>query len=94
MINALTREQDYQVSGEVPESQIRKVASRYGVDYVVAVHVVTDESNVFITARLIDIETGKVLKTINQDRTGSISNKMIKNMSNNVSYRLVDKNSK
>jgi len=92
-LNALTREQDYQVSGNVPDDQIRKIASRYGVDYVVTVNVNTEEDNLYMSARLIDIETGKVVKTVNQDRASS-SLKTLKNLSNNVAYRLIDKKSK
>ncbi len=92
-INAITREHDYEVSGEVDESQIRKIANKHGVDYVIAVSVAADDSSIFMSARLINIETGKVEKAVTQDRE-SADNKTLKNMSNNVAYRLINKGSK
>lgn len=92
-INAITREHDYQVSGDVPESQIRKIANKYGVDYVIAVSVMSDDETFFMTARLINIETGKIEKSVSQDRSPA-DNKTLKNMSNNLAYRLLNKYSK
>ena len=37
-MDALNSEQYYQVSGEVPEKEIRKVGERLGVDYVIVVN--------------------------------------------------------
>lgn len=87
-IKSITREHDYQTSGDVPEAQIRKIAQKYGVDYVVSVSVVMEESGIFMNARLINIETGKVEKSISQDRTTS-NNTTLKNLSNNVAFRLL-----
>lgn len=92
-LNAVTREQDYQVGGEVSEAQIRKVAAKYGVDYVIAVNVIKDEDSFYMSARLINIESGKVEKTVSQDRD-STDNKTLKNLSNNVAYRLISATSK
>lgn len=41
-----------------------------------------------MNARLINIETGKVEKNITQDRSSS-NNTTLKNLSNNVAYRLI-----
>ncbi|MDE7407541.1 MAG: CsgG/HfaB family protein, partial [Muribaculaceae bacterium] len=62
-LKALEREHDYQLSGEVPESQIRKVGERLGVDYVIAVcAVLTSDDQCQMSARFINLETGEVLK--------------------------------
>ena len=87
-IDALNQEHDYQVSGEVPESQIRKIANKYGVDFVIAVSVMCDGDDIYMSARLIHVVSGKVEKTVSLDRKG-YSNKVLKNLSNNVAYRLL-----
>ncbi len=93
-INALNKEQDYQTSGEVPESEIRTVAQRMGSDYVIVVTtIISDDDHCFMSARMIDLVTGKIVKTVDLDReyTGTES---IKAMSNNIAYRLLDSKSK
>lgn len=93
-IKALNSEQDYQVSGEVPEKEIREVGQRMGVDYVVVVKVVlTDDFQCHMSARLIDLVTGEILKSVNLKRqyTGS---DVLSTMSNNISYRLLNRTSK
>lgn len=92
-INSVTREHDYQTSGDVSESQIRKIAEKYGVDYVISVSVIMEDSGIYMNARLINTETGKVEKSISQDRT-SKNNTTLKNLSNNVAYRLLNAASK
>lgn len=93
-IKALDSEQDFEVSGEVPEKEIREVGQRMGVDYVIVVNVViSDDSYCHMAARLIELVTGKIIKSVNLKReyTGS---DVLSNMANNISYRLLNKNSK
>lgn len=92
-VNALTKEQDYQLSGEVPESQIRAVGQRLGVDYVIAVDVTQNGDMVHMTARLIELETGAILKSVNAQRKYTDSS-VYTALGNNVSYRLLSKQSK
>lgn len=87
-INAVNREHDYEVSGEVPKEQIRKIANKYGVDFVIAVSVMSDGETIYMSARLINVVSGRVDKTISLDRDG-YDNKTLKNLSNNVAYRLL-----
>lgn len=93
VLKAITREHDYQVSGDVPDSQIRKIAGKYGVDYVIVVTVTIDDNAIYMSARLINVESGKVEKTVAQDRAGG-DNTTLKNLSNNVAYRLLNNQSK
>lgn len=93
-INALDKEQDYQVSGEVPENEIRSVGERMGVDYVIVVNaVITPDDQCHMSARLIDLVSGEVMKSVSLKReyTGS---DVLANMANNVAYRLINKQSK
>ena len=93
-INSLNKEQDYQTSGEVPESEIRGVGKRMGVDYVIVVNVVkTSDDWCFMSARLMDIVSGQILKTSNLKRKYSESDE-IGNMAGNIAYRLISNKSK
>ena len=93
-IDALTHEQDYQLSGEVPEKEIREVGERLGVDYVVVVNVIIKNDEVcHMTAKLINLESGAIVKTVNQHRQYTDSS-VLTALANNVSYRLLNKQSK
>lgn len=93
-IAALTAEQDYQLSGEVPEKEIRKVSERLGVDYVVAVTVTIGQDGVcYMAAKLLNLETGAIVKTVSQHRKYTDSSILIA-LANNVAYRLLNKQSK
>lgn len=93
-VNALNKEQDYQVSGEVSEDEIRAVGKRLGVDYVIVVNtVVSSDSQCHMSARIIDLVSGEILKSVNLTReyTGS---GVLSTMANNVAYRLINSKSK
>ena len=92
-IDALTHEQDYQLSGEVPEKEIRKVGERLGVDYVVAVNVIIKDEVCYMTAKLINIETGAIAKTVSLHRKYTDTS-VLTASANNVAYRLLNKRSK
>ena len=93
-VNALDKEQDYQTSGEVPDKEIRNVAQRMGVDFVIVVNtVISNDEKCHMSARLIDLVTAEIIKTVNlkRDYTGS---DVISAMANNIAYRLINNNSK
>ncbi len=93
-VNALDKEQDYQTSGDVPEKEIREVAQRMGVDYVIVVNtVISADEQCHMSARLIDLVTGEILKTVNLKREYAGS-EAITLMANNLAYRLINNNSK
>ena len=93
-IEALTHEQDYQLSGEVPEKEIRKIGERYGVDYVVAVNVIIKDDGVcHMVAKLINLETGAIIKTVNGSRKYTESS-VLTTLANNVAFRLLNNQSK
>lgn len=92
-VNALMKEHDYQLSGEVSDSEIRAVGERLGVDYVIAVDVIEKKDRTYMSCRLIDLETGEVLKTTSQDRDGT-GIETLKSLANNCAYRLLSKTSK
>ena len=57
---ALSSEQDYQMSGEVRDSQIARLGQRFGVKYVVVADISEIFDELFVTSRLINVETGLV----------------------------------
>ncbi len=93
-LRAVEKEHDYQLSGAVPESQIRAIGKRLGVDYVIAVvTTLTDDDVCNMSARLINLETGEVLKTTNVTREYEGSGTLAA-IANNVAYRLISDKSK
>lgn len=93
-INALNKEQDYQLSDEVAEKEIRKVGERFGVDYVIVVDaLVSSDDQCHMSAQIINLESGEILKTVNLKREYEGS-QTIHTLANNVAYRLFNKNSK
>lgn len=93
-IKALMDEHDYQLSGEVPDDEIRGVGERMGVDYVIVLNtVITKNDKCNMSARLIELETGKIVKSVSLERDYQDSD-VLPNMANNVAYRLINKKSK
>ncbi|MDE6417486.1 MAG: hypothetical protein K2K68_10760 [Duncaniella sp.] len=93
-VDALDKEQDYQTSGDIPEKEIRTVAQRMGVDYVIVVNtVISGDDQCHMSARMIDLVTGEIIKTVNLKReyTGT---DVISSMANNLAYRLINNSSK
>lgn len=65
-IDAIMGEQDFQRTGMVSNDQIKKLGEMTGANYIlVAEAVVIDESNMFITAKLLDVETAQTILTDN-----------------------------
>ena len=87
-LQAMSQEQDYQVSGEVRDDHIVKFGVRFGVRYVAVFDVNQIEDEGFITARLVDVESGHVAKSVDSNRKVKSINDWI-NLTNNVAYRLV-----
>lgn len=89
-LNGMTKEVDWQLSGEVPVSEIREVGTRMGVDYVIVVDVVIKNDKTFMSTELIDLVSGKVLKTITGERVGKDTS-VLKALATNLTYRLISK---
>lgn len=65
-IDAIMGEQDFQRTGMVSNDQIKKLGEMTGANYIlVAEAVVIDPSNMFITAKLLDVETAQTILTDN-----------------------------
>lgn len=80
---ALTKENDYQTSGEVRDSQIAKLGQKFGVKYVVVADVSEAFDELFVAARLINVETGLVESAYDANRQAETMQELI-NLSQNV----------
>ena len=94
---ALSRETDYQVSGEVRDSQIAKLGQRFGAKYVVVADVSEVFDELFISARMINVETGLVEKSY--DANGAAESmpglvRLSKNVATGLLKGLVNNNHK
>lgn len=65
ILAALGKENAYQTSGEVRDSQIARLGQKYGVRYVVVVDVTESFDDYFLDGRVINVETGLVDKADN-----------------------------
>lgn len=93
-LDAIMKESDYQLSGEVANDQIVEIGARYGAHYVAVFDVnSTPDSYCLITARLINVKTGVISKSVDSSRTISSTEDLIA-LTNNVAYRLFIQNSK
>lgn len=59
-LDALSKETDYQMSGAVNDKQIVKLGAQFGVRYVVVADMSEVFESVFISARMIDVQTGMI----------------------------------
>jgi len=92
-IDALTEEQDYQLSGEVRDDQIAALGRRFGARYVAVLEATEADDMGFISARMIDVESGLVVKSADTSRRIKSAEDWAA-ITNNVAFRLVSKNSK
>ena len=66
-IDAIMSEQDFQRTGLVSNDQIKRLGEMTGANYIlVAEAVVVDAQNIFITAKLLDVETARTIMTDNK----------------------------
>lgn len=92
-LNGMTKEVDWQLSGEVPVSEIREVGARLGVDYVIVIDVVIKRDVTYMSGELIELETGRVIKSLNGERDGNDVS-VLKALATNIAYRLLSNKSK
>lgn len=85
---ALASEQDYQTSGEVRDSQIASIGQRFGVLYVVVADVNELFGEIFISARLINVETGLVEKAADASAAAKSMSQLVE-LSTQISNKLL-----
>ncbi len=85
---ALSAENDYQLSGEVRDSQIAQLGQKFGVRYVAVVDVSEIFDEYFISARMINVETGLVEKAFDSNGPAESMSQLI-TLSKNVAVGLI-----
>lgn len=98
-IDAIMGEQNFQRTGMVSNDQIKRLGEMTGANYIlVAEAVVIDATTMFITAKLLDVETAQTILTDNimmgttpkaiQDGCISLANKLFKDKTTEMSNKL------
>ena len=67
----LTKEQDYQMSGAVSDNQIARLGQQFGVRYVLVADISEVFESMFISARMIDVQTAQI--TNSAEASGAVS---------------------
>lgn len=67
----LTKEQDYQMSGAVSDNQIARLGQQFGVRYVLVAEISELFESMFISARMIDVQTAQIVNSA--ETSGSVS---------------------
>ena len=60
-LSALSREQDYQLSGAVSDNDIARLGAQFGVNYVLVADLSELFEEIFVSARAIDVETAQIV---------------------------------
>lgn len=68
-LDLVTKEQSYQLSGEVSPREVCQLGERWGATVVIAIYVVESRGSMVATAKIINIKTGRVLGTISNHRS-------------------------
>lgn len=71
-LGELMKEQDYQLSGAVTDSQIAKLGQQFGVQYVLVADISEVFGSMFISARMIDVQTAQIMNSA--DATQTVTN--------------------
>lgn len=91
--DALTEKQNRPSSGEVRDDRIAALGKRFGVRYVAVFEASKAYDLCFVSARLIDVESGSAIKSAGISHEVQSSEDWIA-MTNNVAFRLVSAKAK
>ena len=91
-LNAIQNEHDYQLSGDVSDNQITRIGAKHGADYVAVFNTVKAEDGYcLMSAKLINVETGEIIRSVSSNRTIKSTPDLIA-LTNNVAYKLFCQN--
>ena len=65
-LKEITGEQDFQRTGLVSDADIKKIGAFTGAQYVLIAEAAADGDDMFITAKIIDVEKARVIRNSNQ----------------------------
>lgn len=86
---ALSEETTFQISGEVRDSQIAQLGQKFGVKFVVVADISELFDEFFITARMINVETGLVEKSFDLNGQAETLDQLME-LSNDLARGLLD----
>lgn len=84
----LREEQNYQVSGNVDDQQITRIGRQFGVNFIVVAEVIEVLGSHFVTARMINVETGLVMATADNNTELKTATDLV-SMADDVASKLV-----
>lgn len=87
-LSAITSEQDYQVSGNVSDRQIAKIGQQFGVRFVAVVDANELLDEIFVSSRLIDVQSGVIVYSYDTSSPVQDMSQLIK-LSQNVAKGLI-----
>lgn len=88
-LNALSQELDYQTSGAVSDNQIVKIGQQFGVRYVIVLDISDLFGSIFISARMIDVRTGLIKKSVEYGKEIESMNELL-SLSQFIAYGIID----
>lgn len=84
----LTKEQDYQMSGAVSDNQIARLGQQFGVRYVLVADISEVFESMFISARMIDVQTAQITNSTESNAVvGSMEN--LSNLAEKIALAIV-----
>ena len=84
----LTKEQDYQMSGAVSDNQIARLGQQFGVRYVLVADISEIYESMFISARMIDVQTAQI--TNSTETSGVVSDmESLSKLAENIALEIV-----
>lgn len=87
-INEVKKEMDKQLSGEVRDNQIAKIGQNLGAKYVIVVDVTEFPDEMFIAARMIDVESAGIVAAC--DDVGVVEGvQQVRNLAEKVAKQLI-----
>uniref|UniRef100_UPI0040578409 FlgO family outer membrane protein n=1 Tax=Alistipes sp. TaxID=1872444 RepID=UPI0040578409 len=93
-LSALSREQDYQLSGAVSDNDIARLGAQFGVHYVLVADLSELFEEVFVSARAIDVETAQIIaatetnsKVDSMQSLTDLANNLSKNFIRAIKYQ-------
>lgn len=87
-LKALQSAQDYDMSGEVKDNQIARIGQKLGVKYVAVVDLTELLETLYVSARLIDVESGAVIATA-EEYEGNLTVPNVISMAEKTGAKLV-----
>lgn len=72
-VEQVLREKEFQVSGMVQDSDIKQAGKYLGADFVVVARVSLVEGTYFISAKMIDVESGAIFAQVSDQEEGKAS---------------------